>query len=190
MKRVRLSSSVSSEEEFVNMVTRDVPSLTDSLLLESTKVFAGFLVNRESDSFCEESSGNVSQSAVLATAIFRRVAAGNTKLKQREDLQKAARDILGDERSVASVFCLSLLLAALTLTVTEENRAISRSAASAKRSAWSAMTARSTSEPGFSCPRANEPNKMASATSARIDNTARKLARTVLSTATLRHYHA
>jgi 3'-5' exonuclease len=131
MKRVRLSSSVSSEEEFVNMVTRDVPSLTDSLLLESTKVFAGFLVNRESDSFCEESSGNVSQSAVLATAIFRRVAAGNTKLKQREDLQKAARDILGDERSVASVFCLSLLLAALTLTVTEENRAISRSAASA-----------------------------------------------------------
>jgi hypothetical protein len=127
-------------------------SITDSILLESNKVFESFREDwDEPDSTSEESQSSekeleesscsamdtatltLAHSAVLAAAVFRRIVVGHTrtKLKTRQDLQQAAKDILGAECSVASRFSLSLVIATLALSVTEDNLASSRSAASA-----------------------------------------------------------
>lgn len=133
-KRMRTFSSVSFEEDFVNTLIDNMPSLKDSaLLLKATRVFGSFLRKWEIVGPAEDalSSETVSRRAVLAAATFRRVAAGDGKLRTRKDLQRAASDFLGEEPSTATISSLSLVLATLALTATDGNRASSRSAASA-----------------------------------------------------------
>lgn len=149
-KRMRSSSTVAFDEEFVVTVIANVPSLTAPILAETSKILSNFIAKWEPESAFaadEESSTTtfVSQCAPHAAAIFRRVAAGNAKLKTRKELQRAALYILGNDESsasVASVLALSLVLATLALTSSTEtttttttqrctDRVSSRSAASA-----------------------------------------------------------
>lgn len=158
MQQVTTSTACVDAEELVKTVISVIDtctstgssSVTPSILLESKKVFESFRENwdepdsstsEESQQSSEKESDTVtlalSHSVVLAAAVFRRIAVGKTgssnKLKTRQDLQQAAKDILGAECScsVACRFSLSLVIATLALSVNQDNLVISRSAASA-----------------------------------------------------------